>query len=73
MAAEIVGQHTDGMRFRQLISIISRNAIHNYLDGLTEAEGQADRRGPIENYNKGVMLSIERKSVVPMAAQVQPR
>jgi SRSO17 transposase len=43
-----------------------------YLDGLTEAAGHADRVVPIENYTKGLMLPIERKSVEPMAARLAP-
>ncbi|MHB8302534.1 MAG: hypothetical protein ACYDC6_06830 [Acidobacteriaceae bacterium] len=41
-----------------------------YLDGLTGAAGHADRIVPIENYTKGLMLPIERKSVEPMAAHI---
>jgi SRSO17 transposase len=43
-----------------------------YLDGLTEVAGHADRVVPIENYTKGLMLPIERKSVEPMAARLAP-
>ena len=42
------------------------------LDGLTQAAGHADRVAPIENYTKGLMLPIERKSVEPMAARLAP-
>ena len=43
-----------------------------YLAGLTEAAGHADRVVPIENYTKGLLLPIERKSVEPMAARLAP-
>ena len=43
-----------------------------YLDGLARAAGHADRVIPIENYTKGLMLPIERKSVEPMAARLAP-
>jgi SRSO17 transposase len=43
-----------------------------YLDGLARAAGHADRVVPIENYTKGLMLPIERKSVEPMAARLAP-
>ena len=46
--------------------------LQAYLDGLTGAAGHADRRVPIENYTKGLMLPIERKSVEPMAARLAP-
>jgi SRSO17 transposase len=43
-----------------------------YLDRLAQAAGHADRVVPIENYTKGLMLPIERKSVEPMAARLAP-
>src|SRR5205085_5695573 len=43
-----------------------------YLDFLTQAAGHADRVIPIENYTKGLLLPIERKSVEPMAAHLAP-
>src|SRR5271169_5093471 len=46
--------------------------LQAYLVGLTEAAGHLDRRVPIENYTKGLMLPIERKSVEPMAARLAP-
>src|SRR6266849_4568609 len=46
--------------------------LQAYLDGLTEAAGHADRVLPVENYTKGLMLPIERKSVEPMAARLAP-
>ena len=46
--------------------------LQAYLDGLTQAAGHADRVVPIQNYTKGLMLPIERKSVEPMAARLAP-
>jgi SRSO17 transposase len=46
--------------------------LQAYLDGLTTAAGHADRRVPMENYAKGLLLPIERKSVEPMAARLAP-
>jgi SRSO17 transposase len=46
--------------------------LQAYLDGLTQAAGHADRVVPIENYTKGLMLPIQRKSVEPMAACLAP-
>src|SRR5471030_2453501 len=43
-----------------------------YLDALTQAAGHADRVIPMENYTKGLMLPIERKSIEPMAARLAP-
>jgi SRSO17 transposase len=43
-----------------------------YFDGLTEAAGHADGVVPIENYTKGLMLPIERKSVESIAARLAP-
>jgi len=46
--------------------------LQAYLDGLTGAAGHADRIVPIENYTRGLLLPIERKSVEPMAARLAP-
>ena len=46
--------------------------LQAYLGGLTQAAGHADRVVPMENYTKGLMLPIERKSVEPMAARLAP-
>jgi SRSO17 transposase len=46
--------------------------VQAYLDGLTETAGHADRRVPMENYTKALMLPIERKSIEPMAARLAP-
>ena len=46
--------------------------LQAYLDGLTRTAGHSDRVVPIENYTKGLLLPIERKSVEPMAARLAP-
>ena len=46
--------------------------LQGYLDGLTQVAGHADRVVPLENYTKGLLLPIERKSVEPMAARLAP-
>jgi SRSO17 transposase len=43
-----------------------------YLESLTRTAGHADRVSPIENYTKGLLLPIERKSVEPLAARLAP-
>jgi SRSO17 transposase len=43
-----------------------------YLDHLAGAAGHADRIGPLQDYTKGLLLPIERKSVEPMAARLAP-
>ena len=57
---------------RQLDFSRQGERLQVYLDGPTEAAGHADRVVPIENYTKGLMLPIERKSVKPMAARLAP-
>jgi SRSO17 transposase len=44
--------------------------LQSYLDSLTRTVGHADRVVPLENYTKGLLLPLERKSVEPMAARV---
>ena len=60
------------MSLRQLDFSRQAERLQSYLDGLTEAAGHADRKVPMENYTKGLMLPIERKSVEPMAARLAP-
>jgi len=60
------------MNPRQVEFSRQADRLQAYLDGFTEAAGHADRRGPMENYTKGLMLPIERKSVEPMAARLAP-
>ena len=67
-----MGYYLDGMSLRQRDFSRQGERLQIYLDGLTEAAGHADRVVPIENYTKGLMLPIERKSVEPMAARLAP-
>jgi SRSO17 transposase len=60
------------MSLRQLDFSRQAERLQTYLDNLTEAAGHADRVVPIENYTKGLMLPIERKSVEPVAARLAP-
>jgi SRSO17 transposase len=46
--------------------------LQSYLDALTRCTGHADRVVPMENYTKGLLLPLERKSVEPMAARLAP-
>src|SRR5665811_2502473 len=46
--------------------------LATYLDRLAQAAGHADRIVPMQNYTKGLLLPIERKSVEPMAARLAP-
>jgi SRSO17 transposase len=57
---------------RQLAFSRQAERLQAYLNGLTEAAGHTDRRIPMENYTRGLMLPIERKSVEPMAARLAP-
>ena len=60
------------MSLRQVEFSRQADRLQAYLESLTEAAGHADRRVPMENYTKGLMLPIERKSVEPMAARLAP-
>jgi len=53
-------------------SLRMADRLRSYLDGLTQVAGHADRVLPMENYTKGLLLPIERKSVEPMAARLAP-
>jgi SRSO17 transposase len=46
--------------------------FEGYLEHLTRCAGHADRIIPMENYTKGLLLPLERKSVEPMAARLAP-
>lgn len=46
--------------------------FEEYLEHLTRCAGHADRIVPMENYTKGLLLPLERKSVEPMAAHLAP-
>jgi len=43
-----------------------------YVDGLAIAAGHEDRRTPLTDYCKGLLLPGERKSIEPMAARLNP-
>jgi len=43
-----------------------------YIDGLAAAAGHEDRRAPLKEYCKGLLLPGERKSIEPMAARLNP-
>jgi SRSO17 transposase len=58
--------------FANWISPRQAERLQLYLDGLTKAAGHADRKIPMENYTKGIMLLIECKSIEPMAARLVP-
>ena len=46
--------------------------FESYIDGLTAALGHADREEPFRRYTTGLLLPLERKSVEPIAARVDP-
>jgi SRSO17 transposase len=46
--------------------------FEKYLGYLSEGLGHADRRGGLKGYCTGLMLPLERKSVEPLAASVDP-
>ena len=60
------------MRARREQSSSQSERLATYLDRLSQVAGHADRMVPMENYTKGLMLPIERKSVEPMAARLAP-
>jgi len=43
-----------------------------YIEGLASAAGHEDRRTPLKNYCKGLLLDGQRKSIEPMAARLAP-
>lgn len=47
--------------------------FESYLDSLAEALGHSDRVSGLKGYCQGLMLPLERKSVEPMAAHLDPR
>ena len=47
--------------------------LESYLDWLTVALGHADREAGLKGYCRGLMLPLERKSVEPIAAHLDPR
>jgi len=50
----------------------SESRFAAYVEGLAGALGHADRAAPLKAYCTGLILPGERKSVVPMAARVDP-
>lgn len=60
------------MKQRQTPSTDRSQRFEDYLERLTRAAGHADRIIPMENYTKGLLLPLERKSVEPMAARLAP-
>jgi len=46
--------------------------LDRYVASLCEALGHADRHEGLADYCRGLMLPIERKSVEPLAAHVDP-
>jgi SRSO17 transposase len=60
------------MKRRQPDSSRQAERLQRYLDSLTRSVGHADRVVPMENYAKGLLLPLERKSVEPMAARLAP-
>lgn len=47
-------------------------AFDDYLDHLCEVLNYANRRSGLKDYCRGLMLPIERKSIEPLAASVDP-
>lgn len=47
-------------------------ALDDYLEYLSDALGHADRRISLQDYCRGLMLPIARKSVEPLAAHIAP-
>src|SRR5213076_2818251 len=50
----------------------SERRFEQYIGGLEQVIGHADRCGPLRSYCTGLMLPGERKSVEPMAARTAP-
>ena len=50
----------------------SMKKLSTYLNHLCEGLGHVSRHQPLINYCSGLMLTLERKSVEPMAAAVDP-
>jgi SRSO17 transposase len=46
--------------------------FEGYVEALSAALGHADRDEPFRRYTTGLLLPLERKSVEPMAARVEP-
>lgn len=50
----------------------SESELKEYLEDLCGVLGHQNRHAPFQGYCKGLMLSIERKSVEPLAAHIDP-
>ena len=48
-------------------------AFRQYVEEIGSAIGHVDRKTPLREYMTGLMLPLERKSVEPMAAALEPR
>ena len=46
--------------------------FEEYIEDLVGALGHADRDAPFRQYTTGLLLPLDRKSVEPMAARVDP-
>src|SRR5579884_1809460 len=60
------------MKAKRKESSSQQERFLHYLNQLARAAGHADRVMPLQNYTKGLLLPIERKSVEPMAARLAP-
>ena len=49
------------------------NRFASYMDGLAATAGHEDRKTPLKNYCKGLLLPGERKSIEPMAARLDSK
>jgi SRSO17 transposase len=49
------------------------DAFKEYVEQIGVALGHADRKSPLGEYMTGLLLPLERKSVEPMAAVLEPR
>lgn len=49
------------------------DAFKEYVEELSRALGHADRKAPLGEYMMGLLLPLERKSVEPMAAVLEPK
>ena len=43
-----------------------------YLEGLAKAAGHRDRKQPLKDYRRGLLLPGQRKSIEPIAARLHP-
>ncbi|MGO7741117.1 transposase, partial [Rhizobium johnstonii] len=54
------------------LSIGSEAAFEDYVHKLVDVIGHADRAEPLNDYCLGLMLTVDRKSVEPLAAVTAP-